>query len=76
MSDAQITLPLGPLRGAVRPTHRVFYNIPYAQVCCNGNTPFRREVINWPTNVDISTGSDRRTQMESTQEVGAKMGGS
>ncbi|RUS32263.1 Alpha/Beta hydrolase protein [Jimgerdemannia flammicorona] len=53
MSDAQITLPLGPLRGAVRPTHRVFYNIPYAQVCCNGNTPFRREVINWPTNAPI-----------------------
>ncbi|RUS28312.1 Alpha/Beta hydrolase protein [Jimgerdemannia flammicorona] len=32
MSDpSQITLPLGQLRGAVRPTHRVFYNIPYAQ---------------------------------------------
>ncbi|RUS34167.1 Alpha/Beta hydrolase protein [Jimgerdemannia flammicorona] len=32
MSDpAQITLLLGPLRGAVHPSHRVFYNIPYAQ---------------------------------------------
>ncbi|RUP43001.1 Alpha/Beta hydrolase protein [Jimgerdemannia flammicorona] len=30
-NPAVVALPLGQIRGLVRETHRVFYNIPYAQ---------------------------------------------